>query len=500
MNSETNHFRLLSLAPDRNGEAGADCEIILPDYCPNILRILQHTACPTVNSAVRTGERVKIEGSVEYKILYLAEDGCTVQTICQQAPFSSSVEMNCDADADFTVRVSQKNCTARALNQKKIYARCSVQITVKINQSKTVPCPALPEDCERKLCKKNAARHLCSAQKPLRISDDFETDTPKPVAAILQTNILFRETEQKPLSDKLIVKADMIFDLLCTGEDHTLFPVRKVFPISQILDLPGVEAGAVFQTEFEVISSHITVKGEGEESSGLSYDVEIRVSANAYQEIAAEWIEDAYSVKKSVECTKESVSTERFMIINEAGAIKETVDLGICTGILWMEAAAQLRGTYYRPEDDMLICEGVWDCRILMTDSEGTLCCTPREIPFALEIPANGCNNPVRNDTKLVLTDISWSLTDTTHGELRGTYHWNGMIFHRETSEAVGCVTEKEARKKSSEAVVLYYASKGESAWKIAKEHACPYEEFLRSNRLNTDDLDEDKMLMIVYC
>lgn len=501
MNSETNRLQLLSLAPDRNGETGAECEIILPDYCPNILRILQTTAHPTLNSAVRTGDRLTVEGSVEYKILYLPEDGCGIKSVSQQTHFSCTVDMNCDADADFSVTLTPKNCVARALNPQKIYARCSVLINVKVNQTKAIPMPVLPVGCETKTCKKKAAKLLCSAKKPLRISDEFEMDPGKVATMILQTKVTFKETEQKPLTDKLIVKSDMIFDLLCAADDNSVFPVRKIFPISQILDLPGIHPGAFFRTEFELISSNLIAKDEtADGSQTVAYDVEINVSGNAYEETTAEWTEDAYSVKKTVECSRETLSTERFLVVEEAGTIRETAEVGTCTGILWAEVKPELRGTYYRPEEDKIACEGVWDCRFIMNDADGTPCSAVREIPFTLELPANGCKNPVRNDTGLILTDLSWSLTDASHVEIRGTYRWNGLIFGRETAEAVTCVTEKADRPRCADAVVLYYAEKGESAWKIAKEHSCPYTDFIRTNELECDEIDEDKMLMIVCC
>ncbi len=501
MNPEMNRLQILSIAPDRNGETGAECEIILPDYCPNILRILQTTAHPTLNSALRTGDRLTVEGSVEYKILYLPEDGCGIKSIAQQAHFSCTMDMNCDADADFRVALTTKNCVARALNSKKIHARCSVLIHVKADQGTTVPMPVLPEGCETKSCKKNVSSLLCSAQKPLRISDEFEMDPGKIAIEILQTKITFKETEQKPLTDKLIVKADMILDILCGADDNTVFPIRKTFPISQILDLPGIHPEAVCHTGFELISSHFTPKEETADGSQiLTYDTEINVWGNAYELCSAEWTEDAYSVKKSVECTREPLSTECFLRVEETGSIRETADVGTCTGILWAEARPEFRGTYYRTEERKLVCEGVWDCRFIINDADGTPCCAAREIPFTLELPGEGCKNPVRNDTVLTLTDVSWVLSDSTHVELRGTYRWKGLIFGRETTEAVTCVAEKADRPRNTDGVTLYYGAKGESAWDIAKQHACPYGEFIRNNKLDCDRLDEDKMLIIVSC
>ncbi len=501
MNFEANQLQLLSLAPDRNGEAGAECEIILPDYCPNILRILQATAHPTLHTAVRTADRYTVEGSVEYRILYLPEEGIGIRSISQQSHFSCTVDLDCDADAELRVLLTPKNCMARALNPQKIYARCTVAVQIKINQTKAIPMPTVPEDCEIKTCTKKIAKPVSCAQKPLRISDEFEMDPGKIVAEIVQTKITFRETEQKPLTDKLIVKADMIFDLLCAAGDSSLFTVRKVFPISQILDLPGIHPEAVCKTGFELISSNFIAKDEASDGSQtISYDVEISVTGNAYEEGIAEWTEDAYSVKKNVECTKESVVTEHFWKIEETGTVRETAEIGTCTGILWVDVASELRGTYYRADGDKIVCEGVWHCQILMTDADTTPCTALREIPFLLEVPANGCTNPTRNDTLILLTDLSWSLADTSHVEIKGTYRWNGLLFGKETTDAVTCITEKSERTRNTDTVVLYYGSAGESAWKIAKDHACPYADLIRENHLEQDLLCEDKMLIITRC
>lgn len=495
MTNEINPIQLLSLFPDRSGEAGAECEIILPDYCPNILRILQATAHPTLNAATRTGERLTVEGSVEYKILYLPEEG-GIRAVSQQAPFSGVIDLKCGEDADFSVLLSPKNCVARALNPQKIFARCTVQITVRIDGTQPLPSPLLPADYERKTGRKTAVRKVCSAQKPLRISDELETE--RAAEEILLGKVFFRETERKPLTDKLIVKADMIFDLLCAGEDRQIFTVQKAVPVSQVLDLPGIGDNCFCRIGFEPVSAHFSPRNETEGSPTIGYDVEVRVTGAVYENTAAEWTEDAYSVKKTVECTRKTFSVETVTAVDEGGSIRETAEIGDCGQILRADVKPELRGTYYRPEDDRLVCEGVWECRLIVTDGEGTPGAVLREIPFVLEIPAEGCRNPVRNDTELILTDLSLSLTEGSKVELRGNYRWKGLIFGRQTAEAVTQIAEKGDREPGGDEIVLYYGEKGDSVWQIAKDHACPYAELIRTNGLEQDELTEDKTLLIV--
>ena len=280
-----------------------------------------------------------------------------------------------------------------------------------------------------------------------------------------------------------------------------MFSIRKIFPVSQILDLPGLSPQTVCSVEFETVSANLIPREEtAEGSQSVGYDVELSVSARAYEAIPAQWTEDAYSVKSQLECVKEVVSAEQFLPIEESGTIRETAEIGTCTELLWAEVSPELRNVSFREETGRTVCEGVWECRFLFLDGESVPAAAFREIPFALEIPSEAYNNPIRNDTTLTLTDLSWSVTDGTHVEIRGNYKWSGLIFYRKMTEIVTEVKEKEARKKDENTLIFYYASKGESVWEIAKEHACPYGELLRENGLERDEIEEDQMLTIVCC
>ncbi|MBQ1218277.1 MAG: DUF3794 domain-containing protein [Clostridia bacterium] len=500
MTSDYQTPQFLSLLPDLTGEAGAECEMILPDYCPNVLRILQTTARPVLRSAQTTGNRITVDGYVEYRVLYLAEDGSGMKSVTQQGQFSYAGELP-EGTEDTQVLLQVRGVSARALNPKKIFVRASVAITVRSCKSVAIKAPSLPQPCEVLVRRELGARRIGSAKKPLRIADEFENDSGRVIGEILQWSISFRETERKPLSDKLIVKGDMIQDLLCTNRDGAIIPIRKVFPISQILDLPELTEDACFCTEFSLISASFLPREESPEGNQtVAYDVEIDVRADAYASAEFCRTEDAYGLRTRLDCKSDSISVDCIYPIDEYGTVRETVETGICGEILRIDATAELKSTRLDKESNRIICEGGWDCRILMTDTDGTPCAAIREIPFTLHLPANDCVEPVRNDTCLSLSDLSWTRLDAERVELTGTYRWSGILFHRKQRTILTEVSVSGDRKRSEESVTLYYATAGESAWEIAKEHACGYNDLLKQNRLEDDRMTEDRMLMILSC
>ncbi len=495
MSSEYSAVPFLSVLPERVGETGAECEIILPDYCPNILRILQSTATPHIRSSVQNGEKITVEGSVEFRILYLPEEG-PLKAVGQQSPFA--VTLDAPEGGEYRAETGRITCTARALNSKKIHVRSSLQIRLKGDGTTTLPTPEFPEEFQLKTCKKQGTSRRCGGEKPLRISDEFEMEPGKVATEILQTKITFRQTEEKILSDKLIVKADMLFDLLCAADDGSVFGAKKTVPVSQILDLPGITPDCTCRTGMELLSCSLTPREEGVDGTQtVGYEAEISVYGTAYRVTEGVLTEDAYSTVSTSDCTKKTVYTESFLPIEESGSIREVAEVGTCTGILWGEVRPELQKIRYREEDGKIVCDGVWDCRILCNDGEGTPGAINKEIPFSLELPAEGKSIPVRNDTDLILTDAVFTQTDATHVELRGNYRWKGLIFLREEGSAVTEVSVTGPRPKTEEALTLFYAQRGESLWEIAKGLGCGYGDLVQNNRLEGDCLQEDRVLTV---
>lgn len=497
MYPEATPKEFLTVLPDLSWETATECEIILPEYCPNVLKILRTDVTVTVRNKTVTDDRLTAEGKAEYTVLYLSEEGCGIFKLTQSVPFACQTERKSEGESDVFLSVIPVNATARALNPRKVYARCSLQL--RASEEGVSALPPLPEDGRYEVLRrrKAAVTKVGYAEKPLRITDTWEECIGEGIT-LLKKSIRFGEREQKALTERLIVKADMTMELLCTDGTGRLFTQTKTVPVSQILDVANVGDNRIIDTKF-LLSLFEISEEETPDGRRWSYDVEINVACRVYGEKTAEWAADVYSPETLLESTEIPLQLLSLRPVSEQGSIRERVEISSASELLQTEITPVLKGIFYRQEESAAVCEGVWVCKFLLTDGDGIPAAEQREVPFRLELPAEAPFHPVRNGTELQLTDVSARLTDGTHVEFIGTYRWSGLIFEKSEETAVSEIRHLSDRPKKETGIVLYYASAGESSWEIAKEHACHYGDFRRENGLTEDRIPDDRMLMILH-
>ena len=64
---------------DGSQEQPVDLDISLPDYCPDIQRILKCQVYPRITGRNIIGDRVELEGTYNVKVFYLDAGGTTLR-------------------------------------------------------------------------------------------------------------------------------------------------------------------------------------------------------------------------------------------------------------------------------------------------------------------------------------------------------------------------------------------------------------------------------------
>ncbi len=121
---------------DGSAEQPLECDALLPDYCPDIVKILKCSVEAHIGAATVNGDRCTAEGMALAHVYYVAENGL-LRHAEYKIPFAKSVELRgAPQDPVVTVvpQVDYVNC--RAVNQRRIDIRGAVTLKIKVLDQK----------------------------------------------------------------------------------------------------------------------------------------------------------------------------------------------------------------------------------------------------------------------------------------------------------------------------------------------------------------------------
>lgn len=114
---------------EETAEQPVECDALLPDYCPDIRRILKCTLTPVPMSKSITAGRLEAEGLAALHVLYISAGGEPAR--CEyKVPFTRTLELHGEAEEPIlTVEMRPGPVTCRAVNQRRLEIRGSVVIS-----------------------------------------------------------------------------------------------------------------------------------------------------------------------------------------------------------------------------------------------------------------------------------------------------------------------------------------------------------------------------------
>ena len=139
MDISLNHkeYKILRTDKDNSVEEIVEAELSLPEYMPEILRIIKSTAEPKINSCKLIGDRVTVDGVCELCMVYTAEDGC-IYAFSQSRPFTRYCESSEFADAVDTnaqITVSYVNCRATGTKRAEIKSGLNIKLNIYFSEN-----------------------------------------------------------------------------------------------------------------------------------------------------------------------------------------------------------------------------------------------------------------------------------------------------------------------------------------------------------------------------
>lgn len=489
---------------DNFAEQGIDCDISLPDYCPDIMRILRCSVTNSITNSKISGDRATVDGNAKIRIVY-ADDKNGIYCYEQDYPFSKYAELSESFDGAVlctSAKTEYANC--RAVSKKRIDIHGVVSIRFKIIGIKkdSVITNAEGDGIQLKREKIGTDNAVAVVMKKFQLSQTEEADGGE-IGKIFYAAASPVLSETKIIKGKILLKGEAVLKVMyCSGNgENESVCVNYSLPFSEIIDIESIDDSCKVSVCFNVdqVQAEPKTDNDGEyKYLNLSCDICAVVTAYRNEELCV--ITDAYSTQKEIETKyKTSSFTQILQNLNDSIICRESVDLSSMNPQRIYAVIAQAPEAKCSFDADKMTVKGRIPLKFILIDGEGapTFCEREAEFEYSRSVGANGGN--VRCDPNIFLTGYSCTLTGDGRAEFKAEMNIAADIAEtRECRTLVGLKpSENSELKKRHSSLVICFCNGGEKVWDIARKYNTTVEDIMSENELTSDEIGEKMMLMI---
>lgn len=491
---------------DGCAEQPVDLDLTLPDYCPDILRILKCRVTPKILTKSISGDRLEIEGTAEIKILYIDSIKKSVRCSDHNIPFSSSFNMKqSPQNAIISAKVKTEYINCRALSPRRldIHGAFSVCAKAICKSEKEFPVGIDDESVQVRGRKVNVSALEGMGQQQFILSENVTLGAnASDIESILKSDATVIMGDCKAISNKVMVKGDVNIRVLYLADINT--GETKIFdytlPFSEILDADGVDENCLCVTKVELVNHTVNVKSDYSDSNRVvNFEVKLSATALGYSSEEIIPVDDAYSTDYDLNLVYSQAQLSNIeKCYSESCITKATVEAGSESILSIIDLWCEQCSTSVTTEDDNVLVKGKLNMCILAKNNENMPFYSERVVDFTYPI------SQVLEDTSVEVEGKVQSISYRINGA-------NSIDFRIETKLDITVATNKSVRyltsadadtehprtKDNRSALTLYYASRGESVWNIAKEYAVCCNAVMEENELTEDEISGSVMLFI---
>lgn len=477
-------------------------EMIVPDACPDILRVVETDGKVLLHRKETMDGRVELSGTMKAVVLYLPDGETGIRHLEVNIPFT------CGADgphigSDCMVVAAARLCKAdtRTVNPRKVLVRAeaAVDVTVFSPRMETI-CSRVLEAEEKKVEQLTETREVyltaCVQEKPFSFSDEVTLSSSKPAAVeLLKSRVELMRGESKIIGNKLIFKGNAAVSLLYRGQDDGVYAAGGELPFSQILEIAGVAEDAECDMTLLLAGAECTLSME-DDGRSVSVKLEVLAQAVVRENQSLQVLTDAYSTQEplGVELTECPVdarldrgvrSQNARQVWETPTAVRELVDSRMA-----VTEVTQSR------EGDRLVLTAQVEVQVLYMDEGESLFAVryPMTVPCALDIPEGcRCFCQCEGVGDLYASPAPGGI------EVRFALDFRYCAVTRGQIIALSDLYPGQAPENTGEqpSLVLRMLGQGERLWDVAKTYGTTIADIISANELESETAAEGRLLLI---
>lgn len=491
---------------DGTFEAPIDTEYNLPDYCPDIQKILKCQAIPEISSYIITDDTLTCDGVCDIRVLYLDSKGDCIRCCDFTKEFSTSVKIKSTGEkAVAWVKAAAEHITCRAVSARRIDLHIAVSITATavVQKQQLITCD-IEDDSIEKLSSSHAASQAVNALcHQFTAEDNLQLKNGKPpIETILRKSAVCRISDYRLTDGQLNVNGcvDISFLYLSAVDGATVEKMNASIDFTQSIDCNGGDEACICDLKAVVgeCSLRPVEDGVGEYTS-VSVIAKVFISAFLYKPCEVEAVDDAYSIRAPLELRFTQTSLLQVKGIHTEVLKKK------CAITVQDEEIEKILDIWCEQDSVQSTCDkGRLNYRVRYS-----VCMLYKSVSgriLYIEKPFDYNSSTELQDSLTVKSETTshtelweYRITDKSTVEISVETPVSTFLYTRATVKHLTSagVSDDSQGYNTPPGISVYYASVGERMWDIAKNHRAMLSDIRAQNDIYDDTLPESRPVII---
>ncbi|MCR4862104.1 MAG: DUF3794 domain-containing protein [Ruminococcus sp.] len=492
-------------------EQPVELDYILPDYYPDIFRLVRCEVKPVITGWTVSGGKLSYELRCDISILYCGEGDSVLRSVTQTQTFQRTIELGSECSSpDVLLTPKTDHINFRAVNKRRLDLRgaVSVKAAVTCQTQQEVISDVSGMNMQLKRVPLRFAAKKLTADKQLRVSEETELSPAQPpVINIISSRCTVKGCEQKLISGKLLAKGELKADVLYSCEKDGKGAVEAMsftLPYSQIIDIDGIDESFICRITPEVIACEVTAAaGKTGENRALHCEAELRLMCSAVRNADVMVGTDAYSTVYPCSAELTDVHAEQLPAeysesfrhtakLAEGDAVPETIYSVWCS--------PKNINTRTGEDGRSVVISGMLTYSMTVRDSAGMISMPDKDEAFEETIELGDDISGSSVSAEISTKDVSYNISPegvlTAKADIAADISVSGSA----SLKAVTALTVDDSTRKTRDgdyAIKLYFGVPGEDVWDIAKRYSTSVRAIMEENELGGDRLEDGGMLLI---
>lgn len=503
-NSTTQKLGFSETVHESTAEQSLDADISLPDYCPEIRRILKCTVTPNVTSVTNNSGRITADATVTVRVLYVGENGKT-SGYEQNYPIQKFVESNritSDSAVSVTVKTDYANC--RAVNPRRIDIRAMMTFIFKAvnKREEQILCGADGSGIQT-ITEEEIVASLCGInERAFNLSEVVELpDDKPPVNQIINVSPCIVTSEIKVINNKALLKGDCNIKIYYLSDDSSSVEyIEHSVPVSQIIELDGLNDNCKTAIKLSVCSCEAVAKaGSSGDMRLIDFNARINAFITAFEEIPVSFINDAYSTLCESKNTFKSIELMKYNDEFDTNFTNKVVleSIGVSVNCVTAVWCSDIKYSFLSKDGKCNI-NGTYQANILYKDNENQTGIIQKPVDFDYSVKMDSKSERIACHGSVQTVSCSCAVTGDSRLEMKTELSASGMILSCLTKKYISNIELLNENKKTDRcALTICFCDKGENLWNIARRYNTTVDAIKEENEFEGDTVEESCMLLI---